>query len=207
MRLIIRQSLPSHPPKRGVASFTGIRLTTEVGIILIMGKTSRRVSIPISCGLQHKDLDASQQSLLISRTKSFAAWPERLDSVCPNSLARCAGPTERKGNDYGSWSQLSTICLGNNPRDTPSVIDKRGEVRWFLTCLLDQDGSGSLRSSTLDYLQINRFLGRQLLGWFSLALITVALSIVLAYQARPTSATTTTGTSQPSRTHYSMQSD
>ena len=175
-----------------LASFTGIRLPREGGKILIMGKTSRRVSIPVAAdyNLGFGRITAIAADL---ENEMFAAWPERLD-LMTQLTGTILIPQKEKvtaTNRDTAYNDLS-----GQLRATLDQFDIKRSFGFSLVSLILMALIAAI--GPLDYLLINRFLGHPLLGWFSFPLITIALSIVLAYEARPTSATTTTETSQPS---------
>lgn len=171
-----------------LASFTGIRLPKEGGKILIMGKTSRRVSIPVAAdynlGFGHITAIAADLE-----NEMFAAWPERLD-LMTQLTGKILIPQKEKrttGNRDTAYNDLS-----GQLRATLDQFDIKRSFSFSLVSLILMALIAAI--GPLDYLVINRFLGRPLLGWFSFPLITIALSLVLAYEARPNSLPTTRDT-------------
>ncbi|MCO8124925.1 hypothetical protein NHH03_24520 [Stieleria sp. TO1_6] len=159
--------------------FSGIKLPRRVGNPLIAGRTTRRVSAVLAAEyvigfgkftVVAADLDAPL----------FAAWPERLKLV-----------TQLVGDLFSERSQRTT----EGDRST-SFNDLAGQMRGVLDQFaIKPQFSFSLISvivmlliaavGPLDYLLVNRVLGKPLLGWLTFPLIAIALSVFLITQAAP----------------------
>ena len=160
-------------------NFTGLRLPRKRGTVLITGKTTRRVSLPVAAvyNLGFGRITAVAADL---DDEMFTAWPERLDLM--TQLTGDILLPEKKdiaitnrGTAYGD--------LAGQLRATLDQFEVKRQfgfsvVSIILMALIAMIGP-------LDYLLINRFLGRPLLGWLSFPIVAIALTLVLIYEARP----------------------
>ena len=174
-----------------LTSFTGIRLPKEGGRILIMGKTSRRVSIPLAAdyNIGFGRITAIAADL---ENEMFAAWPERLDL-----MTQLTGTIliPQKEDSTATNRDTAYNDLSGQLRATLDQFDIKRSFGFSMISLILMALIAAI--GPLDYLLINRFLGRPLLGWLSFPVITIALSLVLAFEARPTSGNTTGKSSEP----------
>ena len=160
-------------------NFTGIQLPRKRGTVLITGKTTRRVSLPVAAvyNIGFGRITAIAADL---DDEMFTSWPERLD-LMTQLTGDILLPDKKdiaitnRGTAYGDLAGQLRATL-----DQFEVKRKFGfsVVSIILMALIAAIGP-------LDYLLINRFLGRPLLGWLSFPLLTIALTLVLMYEARP----------------------
>lgn len=162
-----------------LSPFMGAKLPKGVGEVIITGRTTRRVSTPIAAeyivGLGKMTVIAADL-----HTEPFVDWPQRLDLVL--SLT-------------GSLLQSDDTPFATTNRST-AYDDLAGQMRSTLDQFKSQRRFGfSLVSlillglialiGPLDYLLVNRLLGKPLLGWLTFPLMAIAISVLLVLQARP----------------------
>ena len=160
-------------------NFTGLRLPRENGTVLITGKTNRRVSIPVAAvyNLGFGRITAVAADL---DNAMFTAWPERLD-LMTQLTGDIFLPGKRdvaiknRGTAYGD--------LAGQLRATLDQFDVKRTFGFSLVSIILMALIAAI--GPLDYLLINRFLGRPLLGWLSFPLVSIVLTTVLMYEARP----------------------
>jgi hypothetical protein len=158
--------------------FVGARLPKDVGDVLLMGRTSRRISTPMAAdyvvGLGRVTVLAADLE-----NEMFAAWPERMDLV-----QRVTG---------GVFSIKKSKAIGNGVTafndlagQTRSTLDQFPVKRKFgfavlaliLLALIALIGP-------LDYLFVNRVFGKPLLGWLTFPIVVLGLSALLAVWSLP----------------------
>ncbi len=160
-------------------SFVGTKLPKNKGKVLIMGRTSRRVSTPIAVeyivGFGRVTVVAADLD-----DELFATWPERLDLI-----------TELTGTilipEQGEQGQKSRATAYNDlAGQLRTTLDQFAIKRKFGFSLVSLILMALIAAiGPLDYLLINRVLGRPLLGWVTFPLMAIGLSVLLAIQARP----------------------
>ncbi|MGB7324993.1 MAG: hypothetical protein WBD31_08980 [Rubripirellula sp.] len=163
--------------------FDGVRLPKDRGDILVMGRTSRRISTPIavsytigfgSAVVVAADLEASQ----------FVKWPERLDLV-----SRLTGSTIRLDERNKERAKLPT-AYNDLAGQTRSVLDRFSIQRRFSFSVLALALMALIAViGPLDYLLVNRVLGKPLLGWLTFPITVIGLSWVLVSQSTTASQT------------------
>ena len=159
--------------------FIGIQLPKDRGRVMLMGRTTRRVSIPIAVdyntGLGRITVMAADLE-----NEMFAAWPERLDL-----LTQLTGGILIPQQQDASATNRSTAYndLAGQLRATLDQFEIKRQFGFSIVSLILMALIAAV--GPLDYLLVNRFLGRPLLGWLSFPLMAVGLSVVLAYQSRP----------------------
>ena len=160
-------------------NFTGLRLPRERGTVLITGKTVRRVSIPVAAVYNTgfgqitavaADLDAPM----------FQTWPERLDLITQLTgnvflTGQREIPITNRGTAYAD--------LAGQLRSTLDQFEVKRTFSFSLVSIILMALIAVI--GPLDYLLLNRFLGRPLLGWLSFPLVVITLTVVLMYEARP----------------------
>ena len=160
-------------------AFDGLRLPSEDGNTLLLGRTSRRENTPIA-----KKFNAGLGEVIaISadlENSMFSNWPERTDLLT---------------QILGSIIQPDTELSGSKKRST-AYNDLAGQLRTTLDQFEIKNGfSFSFLSVTillflavigpLDFVLLNRLLGKPLLGWLTFPLAAIAFSVFLAYQSLP----------------------
>lgn len=162
-----------------LSNFTGLRLPRDRGTVLIMGKTTRRVSLPVAAvyNVGFGRITAIAADL---NNDMFTAWPERLD-LMTQLTGDILLPKKKdiaitnRGTAYGDLAGQLRATL-----DQFEVKRRFGfsVVSIILMLLIAVIGP-------LDYLLVNRLLGRPLLGWLSFPLVAITLTLVLMYESRP----------------------
>lgn len=167
-----------------LADFAGLRLPKKRGRMLVAGKTTRRVSAPLVASYVYGFGVLTAITADFDRAP-FDDWPERLQC-----LTRISGDLLDVENQDG-LSKLET---------SQSFDDLAGQMRSTLDQFPIKASSSFAFISLivlvlvaligpLDYLLINRFFGRPLLGWLTFPIVCVVLSGLLLFQARPRLAT------------------
>ena len=160
-------------------SFMGIRLPRDRGRIMVMGRTTRRLSLPIAAeynvGFGRMVVVAADLD-----DEMFAVWPERLDLITQLTgtmlmpeVNEVAGRSRRTAYDD----------LAGQLRASLDQFSTRGGFGFSIVSLIMLALIAAI--GPLDYLLINRLLGRPLLGWITFPLVVIAFSIALVWQARP----------------------
>ncbi len=157
--------------------FDAIRLPDGQGTPLITGRTNRRVTTRFAARYVR---GFGQVTVLTADLDDdmFAQWPQRLDLI--KRLVPSVLPAE-------STSQPSKRITGFDDLagQTRATLDQFSMKRPFAFSLLSLTILGLiLLIGPLDYLLINRLLGRPLLGWLTLPLIAAGFSVALALQSR-----------------------
>ncbi|MEO1525406.1 MAG: hypothetical protein AAFX06_08215 [Planctomycetota bacterium] len=159
--------------------FTGIKLPRQAGKILINGRTKRRISTvlaaqyPLGFGrvtVMAADLDS----------EAFANWPERSDLV-----SRLTGDVlvELDADQLSRDRTTSFNDLAGQMRATLDQFSIKSHFSFSLISLIVMLLVAAI--GPLDYLLVNRVLGRPLLGWLSFPLMAIGLSVFLVSQSRP----------------------
>jgi len=169
-------------------SFAIAKLPRDQGHVLVMGRTTRRISVPLvveySVGFGKIVVIAAdlEQDL-------FVSWPERLDLITqltdPILIPESQQTVTR--NRMTSYDDLAGQLRSSLDRFSTRRRVGFSIVSLVLMALIALIGP-------LDYLLINRLLGRPLLGWVSFPLVAIGMSIVLIWQARPLRVTSDDGT-------------
>jgi hypothetical protein len=170
-------------------SFDGIKLPRDRGKVLIMGRTTRRTITPIA-----SKFNVGFGSVVIVaadlESDSFVDWPERFDFV-----TAMAGP-----------SVLPPDAADKTQSRQTAYNDLAGQLRMSLDQFSIRRGAGFsiialilmgliAAIGPLDYLLVNRVLGRPLLGWISFPVTAIAVSGLLVWQSLPAESVTAEGSS------------
>ncbi len=173
--------------------FVGAKLPKDKGRMLIMGRTSRRVSTPLAVdynvGFGRVTVVAADLD-----NDAFARWPERLDLITRLTGTILIPEPPQEQRRQRSRSTAYDDLAGQ----LRSALDQFGIKRQFGFSLVSLILMALIAAiGPLDFLLINRVLGRPLLGWLTFPIVAIGLSIVLAYQSKPvaTAGTSTSGTS------------
>ncbi|OYP31004.1 hypothetical protein [Rhodopirellula sp. MGV] len=159
--------------------FQGIKLPRRLGKPILLGRTTRRVSAVLIAeyvnGLGKLTVVAADLD-----QPMFAEWPERL-SLVTQSLGELLAE-ENSLNAAGDGATTFNDLAGQ----MRGVLDQFQIKKQFdfsvisLIVLILIAAIGPL-----DFLLINRVLGKPLLGWVSFPIFAIALSAFLVTQARP----------------------
>ena len=159
--------------------FTGVMLPRGQGNILVTGRTTRRVTTPMAVeyivGFGHvtvvaADLDEGQ----------LVSWSERLDLVkrLNASVLNVADSDELAISRSTAFDDLSGQMRASLDQFELKRKFPFSVVALILMALVAAVGP-------LDYLLVNRLLGRPLLGWLSFPLMAIGLSAILITQSTP----------------------
>ena len=160
--------------------FRGVALPPEIGRTLITGRTNRRVSTPFASryvvGLGRVTAIAADLD-----DNGFAQWPNRLSLITQltDGILVLDDQATTAINRVTGFDDLAGQAKATLDRFTI-----RSSVNFSLIALL-LIGLAAL-IGPLDFLLINRLLGRPLLGWLTLPIVVIGLSAALIAQARPT---------------------
>jgi hypothetical protein len=159
--------------------FNGVVLPKKQGRTLVTGRTTRRVSVPFAmqytAGFGEITVIAADLE-----DELFASWPERLDLI-----TRLTGSilVPRQADTSVSSRATAYDDLAGQMRVT---LDQFPIKRTFAFSIVSLILMGLIAAiGPLDYLLVNRLLGRPLLGWLSVPLIAIGLSAVLMLQSTP----------------------
>jgi hypothetical protein len=159
--------------------FRGIKLPKRQGRSLLLGRTTQRVSAVLAAEyvvgfgrvtVVAADLDHA----------SFARWTERLDFV-----TQLVGDlfAEQTGDRDASAGSTAFADLAGQMRGVLDQFVVKPSFSFSLVSVIVMLLIAAI--GPLDYLLINRVLGKPLLGWLSFPLIAIALSVFLVMQAAP----------------------
>ncbi len=163
-------------------NFDGLLLPRDRGRILISGRTARRVSTPLAAeyvvGLGRVTVIAADL-----HDPNFATWPDRLALV-----TRLIGSLLVPPDDNLMATNRATAFndLAGQMRATLDQFPLKRKFGFSIVALILMALIAAI--GPLDYLLINRVLGRPLLGWLTFPLAAIALSALLMFQSRPASA-------------------
>ncbi|TWT74736.1 hypothetical protein [Allorhodopirellula solitaria] len=152
---------------------------SRVGEVLIAGRTSRRIGLPLAIRyaagmgkitLVAADLDAAP----------FTQWPERLDLV-----TKLTGDVlSEKRSEVGSSFRVSGYSdLSGQVRRSLDHFPIKRSVGFSIIALIIA-GLVAL-VAPLDYLVVRRVFGNPLLGWMTFPIVAVLLSVALVMAAAP----------------------
>lgn len=163
-------------------TFQGIKLPRGVGRPLLIGRTLRRITAVISA---HYVVGFGQVTVIAADLDAplFEQWPERMDLITRINADLLSDPKSDQKKRDGSTSYGD---LAGQTRGTLDQFDLKREFSFSLLSLIVMLLIAAI--GPIDYLLVNRVLGRPLLGWMTFPLIAVALSVVLYYQSKPTQA-------------------
>ena len=174
--------------------FRGAQLPRKDGRVLLTGRNSRRV---LAAFASEYSIGFGRVTVLAADLDQdpFATWPDRLELI--QRLVEGVFPT-KEIQSQAAGQATSFDDLAGQMRGT---LDQFGIKRSFgfsflaiiLMLLITAVGP-------IDYLLVNRFWGKPLLGWLSLPLMIIGLSGLLIMQSRPVDTTTSAGTSEAGET-------
>lgn len=167
-----------------LGTFDGVRLPQGRGRTLLLGRTTRRVSVPLAV---EYNVGFGRITVVAANLEDemFAQWPNRLELI-----TRLTGDILIPQQDRGSRQSRATAFddLAGQLRLTLDQFSIRRTFGFSIVSLILMALIAAI--GPLDYLVINRVFGRPLLGWLSFPLITIGLSVILVTQARPSDSAT-----------------
>lgn len=160
-------------------TFEGVKLPRRTGRILLTGRTTRRVTAVLAAeylvgfgrvSIMAADLDDDE----------FSTWPERLKLV-----TQLTGETFAEEDRDGRAIDRGTLFndLAGQMRGTLDQFRIKSSFSFSLVSLIVM--LFAIAIGPIDYLLVNRVLGRPLLGWVTFPLAAIVLSAVLVSQAQP----------------------
>ncbi|MCC9599597.1 hypothetical protein LOC67_03415 [Stieleria sp. JC731] len=159
--------------------FRGIKLPRRTGKTILLGRTTRRVSAVL---IAEYIVGLGKASVIAADLEEplFAEWPERTELVI-----QAVGELLEEENDRNAAADGSTTFndLSGQMRGVLDQFAIKKQFGFSLVSLIVLILIAAI--GPLDYLLINRVLGKPLLGWITFPLFAVVLSIVLVLQARP----------------------
>ncbi len=159
-------------------TFAGLILPKDQGQLLVMGRTTRRVSTPLaveySVGFGKIVVIAADLE-----EELFAAWPERLDLI-----TQLTGTKLVPESDQAAPRSRATAYddLAGQLRATLDRFSTRSGLSFSIISLVLLALIAAI--GPLDYLLVNRLLGRPLLGWMTFPLLAIGLSLWLIFLSR-----------------------
>ncbi|MEL6104442.1 MAG: hypothetical protein AAFU85_00335 [Planctomycetota bacterium] len=160
-------------------NFKGIKLPRRSGKVLISGRTLRRVATvlagqyPLGFGrvtVMAADLDS----------QVFDDWPERTDLV----LKLTDEVLSEVNKDQLTTDRATSFNdLAGQMRATLDQFEIKSRFSFSLVSLIVMLLVAAI--GPLDYLLVNRLLGRPLLGWLSFPLMAIGLTVFLVTQSKP----------------------
>ena len=160
-------------------TFTGIKLPRNVGRSLITGRTTRRTSTPIASEFRY---GFGRVVVLAAdlEDEPFSDWPERMDL-----LTKLVGedllppdPRDEVSSRLTAYNDLSGQLRNSLDRFSLKNTSGFSTIALILMGLIAVIGP-------LDYLLVNRLLGRPVLGWLSFPIAIAGISTLLAFGATP----------------------
>jgi hypothetical protein len=159
--------------------FVGASLPKDSGRILILGRTTRRLSSPVAVEYNVGFGRITVVAADLDR-EAFAQWPERIDLITQLTgtiLVPAQGEPQRK-------SRVTAYDdLAGQLRTTLDQFAIKRSFGFSLVSLIVMALIAAI--GPLDYLLVNRVLGRPLLGWLTFPIVAIGLSLLLAFQSRP----------------------
>lgn len=160
-------------------SFTGFQLPSDQGNQLLVGRTTRRTSVPIAV---EYNVGFGRVTVVAADLESelFANWPDRLQLI-----TRLTGSLLTVDQQSASRRSRATAFndLAGQLRLTLDRFSIQRTVGFSIVSLILMALIAAI--GPLDYLLITRLLGRPLLGWLSFPIVTLGLSAILMFQSRP----------------------
>ncbi len=159
--------------------FDGIRLPSDRGNILLLGRTVRRENTPIAV---EYNIGLGRVTAICADLDSpmFTQWPERMDL-----LTQITGDMLLPKTDLPIRKNRSTAYndLAGQLRSSLDRFEIKNRYSFSLLSLLILAFLAAI--GPLDYLLVNRLIGKPMLGWLSFPITAIGLSALLAYEARP----------------------
>jgi hypothetical protein len=179
--------------------FEGAELPRELGQVLVLGRTTRKVTTPIVVdyvvGLGRVTVVAADLD-----SERFAAWPERLDLIT-RLTGNLLVSTDR---ELGQRSQATSYNdLAGQLRASLDQFSMKRPFRFSVISLIVLALIALV--GPLDYLVVNRLFGRPLLGWITFPVIAIGLSVFLVWQSQPVTADAFASASKGSEPKASAQ--
>jgi len=161
--------------------YAGATLPKGVGETIVIGRTNRRVSMPVAAEYVVGFGKLTVLAADLDR-EPFVDWPQRLefimqltrDLVEPDDSALSSKSRGTAFDDLAGQMRATLDRFPNQRRFNFSVVSL---IVLSLIALV----------GPFDYFLVNRFLGKPLLGWLTFPIIAVGMSVFLVLQARPIS--------------------
>ncbi len=172
-------------------SFEGIRLPKDQGLVLVLGRTNRRLSTPLAAEYTF----GFGKVLVVAadlEDEMFAAWPQRLDLLTQLTGSKLSFDSERVG---AAGRSTAYDDLAGQLRASLDRFATRRKFGFSIVSLVLMALIAAI--GPLDYLLVNRLLGRPLLGWLTFPLMAIGLSAILVTQSQPVAVTADDGTTAP----------
>lgn len=160
-------------------SFDGVKLSKNSGRVIVRGRTERNTSTPLAV---EYTVGFGQIVVIAAdlENEMFANWPERLDLI-----TQLTGSMLIPESQEGSTRNRST-AYDDLAGQLRASLDQFTSSRNFGFSIVSLILMGLIALiGPLDYLLINRLLGRPLLGWITFPLIAIVFSVVLVIQSQP----------------------
>ncbi len=162
--------------------FVGADLPRDLGQVIVLGRTTRKVSTPVVVdyvvGLGRVTVIAADLD-----SERFAAWPERLDL-----LTRLTGDLLVSADIAPGQQSLMTSYsdLSGQLKSALDQFSMKRKIRFSVISLIILALIALV--GPLDYLVVNRLIGRPLLGWLTFPIIAIGMSLLLVWQSQPMAA-------------------
>ncbi|MFK8111501.1 MAG: hypothetical protein AB8B91_04850 [Rubripirellula sp.] len=166
-----------------LTSFVSLRLPKDKGRILIMGRTTRRVSIPVAV---EYNVGFGRITVVAADLEedTFSGWPERMDLITKLTGSILIPDQQSPQETTRSTAYADLAGQLRTTLDHFSIGRNYGFSLVSLILMLLVAAIGPL-----DYLLINRVFGKPLLGWLTFPIIAIGLSAVLMMESKPSIAT------------------
>ncbi len=159
--------------------YEGLKIPRKVGRVLITGKTTRRVNTPVAAeyvsGLGRVTVVCGDLE-----RPMFAEWPERT-ALLTRLTGKILIPRKNEQNEISRATAYND--LAGQLRSTMDQFPSKRSFSFSVASLILMGLIALI--GPLDFLLVNRLVGRPLLGWFSFPIAAIGLSALLVSQARP----------------------
>lgn len=162
-----------------LGDFQGARLPRREGRILLTGRTTRRVTAVLAS----EYLVGFGRVLVVAadlESSTFQEWPERLKLVT-QLTGNLFVEEDRDGRKVDRGTLFND--LAGQMRGTLDQFPLKPSFSFSLVSVIVM--LFAIAIGPIDYLLINRLLGKPLLGWLTFPIAAIALSAVLVQQASP----------------------
>ena len=159
--------------------FDGLVLPRDRGSILLMGRTTRRDSTPLAIEF---NVGLGQVIAIGAdlETKMFAEWPERMD-LLTQVIGNILEPTQELSGQKNRSTAYNDIA--GQLRATLDQFEIKKQYSFSFLSLIVIGFLAFI--GPLDFLLINRLIGKPLLGWLSFPISAISVSLFLTYQSLP----------------------
>lgn len=152
--------------------YSGVRLPRDVGEILVRGKTTRRISVPLASRFI---VGFGELTILAANLdqESFRNWPERMDLLQTLTGPILLAPT----NQTNANTSLAYNDLAGQLRISMDQYDSAIRMNFSVLSLIMIALVALI--GPIDYWFINSVMGRPLLGWLTFPITIIGLSVGL----------------------------